>query len=330
MRKELFLLLFALMTSGLALLSPGQPLAADSAVVFKAVAFMPANNANVAGFNIFAQKVNEKFKNSIKIDLIGGPEVTPPFQLHEAVKSGVLDMCLTSCGYYPALVWEAQSAMFTNKNFKEISQTPYFDAMTKRHQEAGLVWLGAATYEMPFYMYTNVEVKAPKDLSGKRIRIFPPFIPFSKALGVAPINLPVGDIYTAMERGAVDGFVMTHFGFVNDFSWHEVSKYVIDYPLYQGTAIILANPKKWSQLPPEVQKGIIDLKKESIEQAISDYYAPLNQKDWKLMTDKGVKTLKFSKEDAEAFGKMAYESAWEQVNSKSPELGPKLKAMLVK
>ncbi len=110
-----------------------------------------------------------------------------------------------------------------------------------------------------------------------------------RLLASRPSTYRWGDIYTAMERGAVDGFVMTHFGFVNDFDWHEVSKYVIDYPLYQGTAIILANPKKWGQLPPEVQKGIIDLKKESIEQAISDYYAPLNQKDWKLMTDEGSK-----------------------------------------
>jgi len=64
-------------------------LAASKPVIFKAVAFLPVNNANVAGFNIFIQKMNEKFKDSLQIELIGGPEVTPPFQLHEAVKSGV-------------------------------------------------------------------------------------------------------------------------------------------------------------------------------------------------------------------------------------------------
>ena len=35
-------------------------------VKFKAVAFLPVNNANVAGFNIFIKKVNEKFKDNIE------------------------------------------------------------------------------------------------------------------------------------------------------------------------------------------------------------------------------------------------------------------------
>ena len=31
---------------------------------FKAVAFLPVNNANVAGFNIFVKKINEQFKRN--------------------------------------------------------------------------------------------------------------------------------------------------------------------------------------------------------------------------------------------------------------------------
>lgn len=310
----------------------GEGLAASEAksVKFKAVAFLPVNNANVAGFNIFIKKVNEKFKGNIEIELVGGPEITPPFQQHEAVKKGVIDMCLTSCGYYPSLLWEAQSAMFTNKNYQEIAKTNYFDIMSKRHNDVGLVWLGPGTLSMTFYLYTNPAVETPKDLAGKKIRVFPPFIPLIKALGSAPINLPMGDIYTAMERGAVDGFVMTHLGFVKDFSWHEVTKHVIRYPLYQATAVILANPSKWNKLPADVQKQIIAFKKSTVDPAVSDYYVQLSDKDWKLMMDKGVKPIKFSDADGEAFLKTAYDAAWDRVIGKSPELGPKLKKMLVK
>jgi hypothetical protein len=46
--------------------------------------------------------------------------------------------------------------------------------------------------------------------------------------------------------------------------------------------------------------------------------------------DSGVKTIKFSQPDGDAFLKTAYDSAWDRVISKSPELGPKLKEMLVK
>jgi len=145
-----------------------------------------------------------------------------------------------------------------------------------------------------------------------------------------PINLPMGDIYTAMERGAVDGFVQVHNGFVKDFSWHEVTKYVIDYPLYEATAVVLANPKKWAQVPASVQKKIIDFKAMVIDPAIYEYYEKENDKDWQLMIDKGVKPIKFSKAEGDAFLKLAYDAAWDRVISKSPELGPKLKKMLVK
>ena len=89
------------------------------------VAFLPSNNITVEGAKIFIDKVNQEFSKYIKIELIGGPEVTPPFQLHEAVKSGMLDMALTSCGYFPSLLWEAQTEMYTNKNWKEIAATPF-------------------------------------------------------------------------------------------------------------------------------------------------------------------------------------------------------------
>lgn len=332
MRKITYTLLGVIAVAGFvfghATLSPAW--AASKPVVVKAVAFLPVNNANVAGFNIFVENMNEKFKNNIQIKLLGGPEVTPPFQLHEAVKKGVIDMCLTSCGYYPSLLWEAQSAMFINKDYREIAQTNYFDIMSKLHKDVGLIWLGAGTLNMAFHLYTNLEVKKPKDLAGKKIRVFSPFIPLTKALGAVPINLPMGDIYTAMERGAVDGFVMTHFGFVKDFSWHEVTKYVIDYPVYQGTAVILANPKKWNEIPADVQGEIIAFKKSTIDPAIHEYYAELSGKDWQLMMDNGVKPIKFSEADGRAFLKLAYDVAWDDVISKSPELAPKLKKMLVK
>lgn len=328
MRKKVQLLIVCLIAVlAFTLIFPSMMWA--KSVKFKAVAFLPVNNENVSGFNIFVEKVNEKFKDKIEIELIGGPDITPPFQLHEAVKNGVIDMALTSCGYYPSLLWEAQSAMFTNKDYKEIAKTNYFDTMSKLHEEVGLIWLGQGTLDMTFYLYSNQKVEKPGDFAGKKIRVFPPFIPLIQTLGAAPINLPMGDIYTAMERGAVDGFVMTHLGFVKDFSWHEVTKYVVAYPLYQATAVILVNPSKWNEIPAEVQKEIIAFKQSTVDPAVSEYYIQLSQKDWQLMMDKGVEPIKFSKSEGDAFLKMAYDAAWNHVNSKSPELGPKLKQMLV-
>ena len=299
-------------------------------IKFKAVAFLPVNFEDVAGFRIFVDMVNKKFKDDINIEIIGGPEVTPPFQLHEAVRKGVIDMCQTSCAYYPSLLWEAQSAMFTNQSYKGRYKTDYYNVMAKLHADKGLIWLDSVNHNQSFHLYTNKMINKPSDLAGLKIRVFPAFIPFMKALGAVPVNLPMGDIYSAMERGNVDGFVMTHFGFVKSFSWHEVTKYAIDYDIYRGTAFVLANPKKWNQLPAHVRQGIIDLKKNEVNAAASEFFGNISTERWQLLIDKGVKPLRFSLLDGEAFLDLAYESAWDYVIAKSPDLGPKLKKMLVK
>ncbi len=307
-----------------------QGLASAEAQKFKAVAFLPANNDIVTGFKMFMEMVNKKYKDSIEIELLGGPEVTPPFQLHEAVKNGTIDMCLTSCGYYPSLVWEAQSAMFSNKDYKAVAATEYHDIMTKLHDKVGLVWLGQGTFEMYFYFYSNPELKSVEDFKGKKIRIFPPVIPLVKAIGAVPVTLPMGDIYTAMERGTVDGFVMVPTGFVKDFSWNEVTKYAVDYPVYQATAVILANKAKWSKLPEDVQKDIIKFKRETVDPAVAEYYKKLGKESWEELVKSGVKPIKFPGTEGAEFQKTAYDVAWKNIIKKSPDLGPKLEKMLVK
>ncbi|MDP6179265.1 MAG: TRAP transporter substrate-binding protein DctP [Desulfatiglandales bacterium] len=299
-------------------------------VKFKAVAFLPVNKVDVKGFRMFIDMVNKKFKNYINIDLIGGPEVTPPFQLHEAVRKGVIDMTQTSCCYYPSLLWEAQAGMFTNTTRQERYETDFHKTMTDLHAGVGLTWLGNSSFNQTFHLYTNKPVKKLADFKGLKIRVFPAFIPLMKTLGAVPINLPMGDIYTAMERGTVDGFVMTHFGFVTDFSWHEVTKYVIDYDLYQGTAYILANPKKWNKIPADVREQIKAFKKNVTNNEVAKFFANTSDERWKLMLSKGVKPLKFSPSGGKKFLEIAYEAAWDNVIKKSPELGPKLKKMLVK
>ena len=185
-------------------------------------------------------------------------------------------MCQTSCGYYPSLVWEAQAARYTNVQWKEREKAGFDDLMAQLHERAGLVWPGMAVFGHSFHLFANKEIKKVADFKGLKIRTFPPFMPFVKALGAAPINLPMSDIYTGMERGAIDGFAMTHYGFVKDFSWHEVTKYVLDYDLYQGGSLILANPKKWGQIPSNVRTQMAEYKKAEINSKIEDLYLKEN------------------------------------------------------
>lgn len=299
-------------------------------IKFKAVTFLPKGNPTMKNFGVMADAFNKKFKGRAVIDWVGGPEVIPGFQQHESVRSGMIDMVATSSSYYVSVLPVSHTIMFSNKNHREIRESGFFETFTELHKKAGLIYLGEIAYGRPFHIFVNIPVKKPKDLAGKKIRVFPAISPIVKALGAVPVLMPMPDIYTAMERGVVDGFSMTTIGFVKGFSWHEVTKYMINPPFYRGSVAVLVNPKRWNQLGKSLQDEIMKWKYDEFDPERESIYDKFGAAQTKLVVDSGVKVIEFSPEDRKAYSQLAYDAAWKKVIAKSPVIAPKLRAMLVK
>ena len=300
-------------------------------VKFKAVSFLPKGNPTIKAFEMIVNDFNQKFKGEAFINWAGGPEVIPAFQLHEAVRSGAIDMCATSCSFYSAVLPVSHSIMYSNKTHKEIQDSGFFDIFSGLHKKAGFIYLGEMAHGRPFYMFSNFHPKTPADIAGKKIRVFPAISPLVKALGAAPVLMHMPEIYTAMERGVVDGFVMTTIGFVKGFSWHEVTKYMIEPGFYRGSVAWLANPKKWGQLSKDLQDRIIDWKYNDFDPKAEAFLMKQGKGQTQLVyNSKKTQVITFSPSDNEAYLKLIYNSAWDVLAKKSPDTAPKLKALLVK
>jgi TRAP-type C4-dicarboxylate transport system substrate-binding protein len=299
-------------------------------VKFNAVTMLPKGNPIMKSFEIFADAFNKKYKGEAFINWRGGPEIISPFQQHAAVRSGAIDMAATSGGYYTSLLPVSHSLMYSNKTHEEMRRAGFFEVFEKAHRDVGLVYLCEISFGRKFYLYVNDRIKTPKDLAGKKIRVFPTVAPIVKALGAAPVNMAITEIYTAMERGVVDGFVMTVMGFVKAWSWHEVTKYMIEPGFYRGTVAVLINPKKWGELSPDLQKRIRDWKYNVFDPDAAKFYMHQAKTQKQLILDSKVQVIEFSPADAKAFLKIGYDSAWEGINKQAPELGPKLQRMLIK
>lgn len=299
-------------------------------VKFKAVTFLPKGNPTAAAFGRMAEAFNEEFKGKLSIEWVGGPEVIPEFQLHESVRSGMIDMVATSSSYYVSILPVSHVPMFSNKTHEEMRESGFFDTFAELHKKAGVIYLGEVAQSRPFHIFTNFPVKTPKDLMGKKIRVFPAIIPFITALGSAPVNMAMPEIYTAMERGVVDGFVMATIGFVQSFAWHEVTKYMISPGFYRGSVAVLVNSKRWNEIPKDLQSKIIDWKFKVFDPKDEAYYTKFGEDQTKLVLDKGVRPIDFQPEETKAYLRLAYDSGWAKIIEKSPEVGLKLKAMLVK
>lgn len=101
-------------------------------------------------------------------------------------------------------------------------------------------------------------IKAPEDLEGIKVRVQGGQVLASvyKTLGAGPLQLPFGELYTALEQGTVDGQVNT-FSNIATKKLGDVQKYIttnwgatrVDYAL-------LTNQKFWSGLNEETKKVI--------------------------------------------------------------------------
>lgn len=115
-------------------------------------------------------------------------------------------------------------------------------------------------------LYTNPGMKivsggdpitSVADLDGKAIRC--PSGAITDLLtewGASPITMSPPEIYEALEKNVVQGYIFEESGLVK-FSLHELSTYYLDYPMYNGVFGLVMNKEAWESLPADIQE-IID------------------------------------------------------------------------
>lgn len=166
------------------------------------------------------------------------------------------------------------------------------------------------------------------EFKGLKIRVMPLYIPFVKALGAAPVTLPVTELYTALERGVVDGFMFIDWG-ISSWGWQEVVKYKIHPAVFQQETATLVNMDYWNKLPNDLQDLLMDTFAD-FEYVSSAVLLEIRTEEWQVCEKAGMTLINLPLEDAKKFRKIAYDATWQVVIKDSPDFGPKLRELLTK
>lgn len=117
----------------------------------------------------------------------------------------------------------------------------------------GLKVLAVQGGNLPGILTRDVPVRTLEDLEGLRIRAPTELLPVLKALGAEPVSMPMGDVYSALAKGIIDGviapedtFRSLHFAEVTDWYTH----LTIPRGAYPGRAM---GRERWQSLPEDVQ-----------------------------------------------------------------------------
>src|SRR5258708_20658373 len=101
------------------------------------------------------------------------------------------------------------------------------------------IFLARHAAENPFPLCLTKPISSP-DLTGLKIRITPVYRDFFQALGATVVQTAPGEVYTALERGVVDGYgwpITRIFG----LGWAAKTTYLVDPAVLPPQVSILLN-----------------------------------------------------------------------------------------
>jgi len=314
-----------ILAAGLALVA--QAATADE-ITLKAITAFAEGTTYSRPFERFVQRVNESGKGLVHINYIGGPKAMPPFEVGNALKGGVVDIANATGAFYTNVMPEADAWKLTEHPMAELRKNGGYDAMAALYaQKMNAIFLARLVDNNPFHLYLNKPISKP-NLTGLKLRITPVYRDFFQSLGATVVQTAPGEVYTALERGVVDGYGWPITG-VFDLGWNEKTKFRVDPGFYTAEVSVLVNKATWEKLT-EAQRNVLRKAAEAGEaQAFADFAAE-NKKEIDRQAGAGIQTIKLGDADAAAYLAKAYKAGWDGVIRQSPQNGPKLKGFFSK
>ena len=281
-------------------------------------------------FDHFIDRVNASGKGLVQIPQVVGKEAIPSRQLGNAVKSGLLDLAGTPPAYMANLVKLATGFTPSTKTAPVMRKNGSWDIFKGLFaKQANMHLLSMYGGDIEFHIYSNKKITKLSDFKGMKLRTSNTYKAFFDALGARTLNMPRREIFTAMERGAVDAYANLDSEVLTQ-GWYEVSKYKLVPGFYHPIIIVGVNLDRWKKMNAK-QQDVLTKAGLYLETELS---ADLGRKDREmgnqLVTKKGMTLLKLSDSDSKKFLDLAYTAQWDVVEKRDPTVGKKLRALIGK
>lgn len=300
-------------------------------IELKAVTFLPRASFAVASFFPFMDKVNKAAKGELTIKYLGGPEVVPQYDQAAAVQKGVVDITHIPPSFYATIVPVGKFFPYSELTPAEERAAGVYDFFVQEHKKAGFYYLGRGDplKKIGFYFFfLRKRAQTPADLAGRTIHdgLSKEFM---LKLGINVVTVDVSELYSAMERGLIGGYV-NPLTTIKSASLQEVTKYCIDLPLFNSCKVMaFMKLDTWNRLPKNLQDVMTQAALE-VEQEFTGEVDRFMNETRQLLSNAGCEFYKFSPADEAWWYKTSRDAEWEMLSKDYPELASKLRYLLTK
>lgn len=212
----------------------------------------------------FVKDVEKRTNGKVTFRTFSGGEFVQQQFVPTAVPQGTVDISLTTLDTWSGRIPETSITVsplwsYTMQRARKelLPGGATFEYFNDRLKENGAVMLTMFDIGPPV-LQTRMQIATPKDIVGKTIRTYSKGASeLLQAVKSSPVTMGVGDVYSALQRGAVDGALVGIQGAVG-LKHYEVTQYVMVTNGLFGTLVhaYVMNKAKWDSLSPEIRKAI--------------------------------------------------------------------------
>lgn len=231
------------------------PAVADT-VTLKLATYDPKTAVTLSAIPKFIELVAAKSNGKLKIDWIGGPEITPGRKQPAAVQKGVLDMSVAWA--YVLHVKAAQVMHLSQLTPAEERKSGLYDYLVAEFEKSGFRYLGRTSTATPYVLVSTKKAEKPEDLKGLGFRTSGIYEPIIERAGGRKVRVASPEVYSALQRGLID-VRPAPMGTVVDGKLYEVLKYWVGPGFFPAqNTVLCVNLKKFNSLPADLQKALVD------------------------------------------------------------------------
>ena len=291
--------------------------AAHAEDTLTAVHAFPETLIYTQSFLAFVDKVNEAGEGVVSIEVRGGPESIGMMQQPDAVRDGIVDMVYTAGSFYAGVVPEKDAMVASNLTAVETRENGGTALMDEIHREKmGVKYLGWFDSGVCYNLWTRDEpsfdAEGNLEVDGLKLRgnaVYNAF--FTNYLGAQVIDLPTGDVYSALQRGVVDATGWTQIGLI-DLKWNEFLDYRIEPCFFSTDLGVVVNLEAWEGLSEEARTILQDVAVQHEKDSVEALRAKRDE-DFAALEEAGMEVVELEGEARERYLAAAREKTWERM-----------------
>lgn len=231
----------------------------------------------------FADTVFEKSGGRIVIKIFPNGTLGSETEVLEQLMAGVVDMTRVSApglatyneGYH---AFGLPYIFDDNENYYKVMGSDQMGGFFRSSQADGFVTLTYYTSGSRSFYTIDRPIRKPEDLKGLKVRVqdMKSQTDMMKALGGTPVAMAMGDVYTALQTGIIDGTENNETALTTGMHGEICKYYSVDQHTMIPDVLVIAT-SSWNSLTPEDQQILIDAAKESTQSHIVEWEKAIDE-----------------------------------------------------